>query len=158
LHDRRIGFLGTQCECRQHVGAEVDGEDLDDGQWQRNAEQDEGQIGHQFRNVRAEDVGQELPDVFEYRAPFLDRRHDAGEVVVEQDQVGCCLRHVGPADSHGDADVGGLQGRCVIDPVAGDRDDFPLVPEGFDDAHLLLGGDAGEQNLRSVQRQLQLRR
>jgi hypothetical protein len=63
-----------------------------------------------------------------------------------------------PADAHGDADVGGLQRRRVVHAVAGDGDDLALLLQRLDDQHLLLGGDAGEEDLRRIERQLQLRR
>ena len=82
---------------------------------------------------------------------------DAGEVVVEQDEVRGLLGDVGAVQPHGDADVGLLQRRRVVDPVAGDGDDLALLLQRFDEVHLLLGGDAGEEDLRGIQRQLQLR-
>ncbi len=85
------------------------------------------EIRHQFGNVRAEYVGEELTDVLEYRASFLDGRHDAGEVVVEQDQIGRFLGHVGAGNAHGDADIGDFQGRCIVYAVTGDGDDLALL-------------------------------
>jgi hypothetical protein len=49
-----------------------------------------------------------------------------------------------------------FQRRCVVDPVAGDGDDLALVLERLDDPHLLLGGDAGEEDLGRIECQLQL--
>jgi hypothetical protein len=79
-------------------------------------------------------------------------------VVVEQDDVGRLAGHVGAGHAHGDADVGGFQGRRIVHAIAGHRHDFVLVLHGFDNAHLLVGGNAGEQDFRRVQRQLQARR
>ena len=118
----------------------------------------ESQVRHQLGNVRAEDVGEELADVLEDRASLLDGRDDAGEVVVEQDQVRRLFRDVGAGDAHGDADVGGLQGRCVVHAVTGDGNDLALRLQGLHDQHLLLGGHAGEQNLLRIEGELQLRR
>ena len=120
-------------------------------------EQHEGEIRHQFGNVRAQNIGEEFADVVEHRAPFLDGGDDAGEVVVEQNQVGRFLGHVGTAHAHGDADVGGLQRRRVVHAVAGHGDDLALFLQRLDDEHFLLGGDAREDDLRRIQRQLQLR-
>ena len=74
VHERRVRPLGAQGQRRQHVGAEVHGQDLDDRERQRDPEQHEGQVGHQLRHVRGQDVGQELADVLEDRAALLDRR------------------------------------------------------------------------------------
>ena len=92
-----------------------------------NPEQDEGEVGHDLRDVGGEDVGEELADVLEHRAAFLDGGDDAGEVVVEQHHVGGFARHIGAGQPHGDADVGLFQRRRVVDAVAGDGDDFPLA-------------------------------
>ena len=81
-HHVGVRPLGAQRQCRQHVGTQIDREDLDHGERQRNAEQHEGQIGHDLRDVRSQDVGQELADVLEHRAAFLDGIDDGGEMVV----------------------------------------------------------------------------
>ena len=157
-HDPAMRPFGAERQRRQHVGAEVDGEDLDHGERQRDPEEHEGEVGNQLGDVRGEDVGEELADVLEDRAPFLDRVDDAREVVVEEDHVRRLLRHVGAGDPHGDADVRGPERGGVVHAVAGDRDNVPLALEALDHEHLLLCRDAGEQDLRAVERDLQLRR
>jgi hypothetical protein len=69
-------------------------------------------------------------------------------VVVEQHHVGGFLGHVGAAPAHRDADVGGAQGRGVVHPSPVTATTFGL--EGFDDAHFLVGGHPGEQDLRRI--------
>lgn len=49
--------------------------------------------------------------------------HDGGEVVVGEDHRCRFLGHLCPGAAHRDADVGLAQCRCVVDPVAGHRDD-----------------------------------
>ena len=60
---------------------------------------------------------------------FFHRRDNGGEVVVGQHDVGRLLGDVGPGDAHGNADVGRLQGRRVVDAVAGHRHDGALRAE-----------------------------
>ena len=36
--------------------------------------------------------------------------------------------HVGASNAHGNADIGALEGRSVIDAIAGHGDDVPLLP------------------------------
>ena len=48
------------------------------------------------------------------------------------------------AQPHGDADVGFLERRRVVDAVAGDGDDLAHLFQLRDDAQLMLRGDAGE--------------
>ena len=74
-----------------------------------------------------EHVSEKLADVLKNRAAFLDRVDDACEVVVEQHHVGCLLRNVGAGKAHGDADMGGLERRRIVDAVAGDRHDVTLA-------------------------------
>ena len=68
---------------------------------------------------------------------------DGGEVVVGEDHVGGPLGHVGAGDPHGAADVGGLEGGGVVDPVAGHGHHLAPALPGPDDAHLVLGGHPG---------------
>ena len=156
-HGAWVGFFRAERQRGQHVGAEIDREDLDDGQRQRDPEQHEGKVRHQLGDVGGEDVGEELAQVVEHRAPFLDGDDDGGEVVVEQDDVGRFLGDIGAGDAHRDADVGALQRRRVVHPVAGHRDDLALALQGLHDAHLLVGAGAREQQLGLVEQQLQIR-
>ena len=92
----------------------------------RDLEQEEDQVGDQFGDVRGQDIGKELTDIVEHRAAFLDGGDDAREVVIGQDHVGGLASHVGAGHAHGDADIGPLQRRHVVDAVAGHRHDLPL--------------------------------
>ena len=149
VHDARLGGLGAESEGGQHVGAEVDREDLHRGQGQGHraaGEQVDGG-GHCLGDVRVQDVEHELADVGVDRAALLDRVDDRGEVVIGQDHVRGLLGHVRARDAHGDADVGLLEGGGVVDAVAGDRDDLAHALQDLDDAQLLLRGHAREDDL-----------
>ena len=61
----------------------------------------------------------------------------------EQHQIGSIFRHV-HGRIHRDADVGGVQGRRVVDAVAHVADDVPGLLQGQDDALLLVGIHFGE--------------
>ena len=54
--------------------------------------------------------------------------------------------------------MGGFQRRGVVDPVAGHRDDVTLLFERLNDAHLLIGSGAREDDLGRVQDELKLAR
>ena len=79
--------------------------------------------------------GDGLADVVVDAPAEANRGDDRRKVIVEQDQGRRFARHVRAASSHGDADVRGFQGRCVIDAIAGHGHDFPTGLEGHDDAH-----------------------
>src|SRR5262249_62122109 len=66
---------------------------------------------------------------------------DRGEVVVGEDHHRGFLGDLGAGDAHGDADVGPLEGRGVIDAITGHRDDLALLLQGVHQADLVLGGD-----------------
>ena len=59
------------------------------------------------------------------------------EVVVGEHHPGRLLGHLAAA-SHRDPDVGLLQGRRVVDGVAGHRDDHPLLLHGPSQPQLVL--------------------
>src|SRR4030042_1614914 len=77
-------------------------------------EEDEGD---RLRGVAGEDVRDDLLDVGVPPAPFLDRAHDGGEVVVRQDHVRRLFRDVRSRDPHRDADVGLFQRGGVVHPL-----------------------------------------
>jgi hypothetical protein len=89
-------------------------------------------------------VGQEPADVDEGRPSLLDAGDDAGEGVVEEHQVRRLTGDVGPRASHGDADVGLVQGGGIIDSVAGHRDDVTSRTQGPRNAELVLGRNPGD--------------
>ena len=76
--------------------------------------------------------------------PLLDGADDRGEVVVGDHHVGRFLRDLGPLDAHGDANVGLLERRGVVDAVSRHRDHVSVLLERVDDLQLVLGRDASE--------------
>ena len=84
-----------------------------------------------------------LGEIVEDLAALLDRVDDRGEVVVGEDHPRGVLGHLGAAP-HGDPDVGRLDGRGVVDAVAGHGHDLTLRLEGVDEQHLVLGRDPAE--------------
>ena len=77
------------------------------------------------------------------RAALAHRLDDGREVVVGEDHLRRLLGHLGAGDAHGDADVGRLQRRRVVDAVAGHRDDVAVGLQRVDDAQLVRRRDAG---------------
>ena len=74
-HDVGGRLLRAEAERGQHFGAEIDGENLDDCERERDAEDDEREVRNQLGDIRAEDVGQEAADVGEDGAAFLAIGH-----------------------------------------------------------------------------------
>ena len=77
-----------------------------------------------------------------YSSPKLHRADDGGEVVVGQNHDRGFFGHIGASDAHRHADVGFLEGGCVVDAVTGHRRDVAGAFEHFDQPHLVFGGDA----------------
>ena len=145
-HDRRVRRFRPETERGYMSVPEIDRQDLDDGQRQRNARERKGEVRDQLRDVRGQDVGQELPDVLEDGAPFFDRPSTMlaklSSSRTMSDGFAC---DVGPREAHRDADIGGPQRRRVVHAVAGHGDDLALALKRCDDAQLLIGGDARDR-------------
>ena len=126
------------------VGEQVDPEDLCGDEW--NDEPEEGAEEHDEDLGRApgEAEDEEESDVGVDAATLLDGRDDGRQVVVGEHEVGGLPGDLGAAVAHGDADVGSVQGRPVVHPVAGHGDDRAPVLPGLDDVQLLLGAGPGE--------------
>lgn len=93
---------------------------------ERDAEQHKSQVRHQLRNIRAENVGQELADIFEHRPALLDRRDNTGEIVIKQNQVRRTFGDIGAGNPHRNTDVSRFKGRRVVDSITRHRNDFTL--------------------------------
>jgi hypothetical protein len=84
-----------------------------------------------------------LHDVGERPTPFPDPVVQDLEVPLEENQVRGILGHVdGVRD--GDPNVGGVEGRGIVDAVAQEAHDVVVAFERKQDARLLRRGDAGE--------------
>ena len=61
----------------------------------------------------------ELHNVCINRPSLFNGIDDGAEVVVCQDHISCVLGNAGPSQAHSHPDVGLLQGRCIVDAIAG---------------------------------------
>ena len=157
FHDVGLRRLEAERQRRQPVGDEVEPQDLNRRQGRRPASQRRHEHHEHLPRVARKQVVDELLDVVVDATPLLDGRHDRGEVVVDQHHVGGRLRHVGARDAHRDPDVGGLDRRGVVDPVAGHRYHGAGMLQGLDHAQLVLRRDAsvdGDRRRRRDQRRL----
>lgn len=148
MHGAGFGGFPAQGECGQGVGPQVDGEDLHDGERERDrpAGQGEDQEGKDLGDGVGEDVEDELADVVVDTAAGLDGRDDGGEVVVGEHHRGGFPGDVGAGAAHGDPDVGPSQRGCVVDTVAGHGDDLALGAQRVGDAELGFRCAAGEDH------------
>lgn len=117
--------------------------------------EDEGKAGQQRQKRKAGDRQMDGKDIAHRLAQIVvdapaeaDGLHDRAEIFVEQDERRRLARHVGAAAAHGDANVGGLQGRRIVDAVAGHGDDFSRSLEREDDMQFLRRHDAGKDRHR----------
>ena len=147
VHNTGMRGLCPQRNGRNHVGAEVNRQDLRDGEGQWHPEKAIGQIGNHLRHVTHEDIGGKLPDIVEDRPAFFNGVDDGRKVVVEQNHVRRFLRHVGSGDAHRNADIGFFDGRGVVHPVARDGHHFAHIFQHRHDAHLVPGSHAREDRL-----------
>lgn len=128
----------------QHVGEEVDQEELAGAErgaaGQRGAQDGEGD----FASVAAEEDGDRVADAGPQGAPFVEGVEDAGEVGVGEDQVGGGAGGSGSVGGQADADVGEADGGGVVAAIAGHGDDAPGLAQGLDDTDFVFGGYAHE--------------
>ena len=107
----------------------------------RIAEPEEGgDVSEQARHLEADEAHHVVVD----GAPQADRLDDRRVVVVGQDHHRGLLGDLRPGDAHGDADVGLLERRRVVDAVAGHPDDVALLAQDVDEVDLVLGRDTGD--------------
>ena len=134
-----VGRVHAKRERGQTVGDQVDPQQLQRQQRGLRAEErrdgDDQHLGHVARQQEQDDLAQVVED----GAAFSDGFDDGREVVVGEHHVGGLARDVGAHEPHRHADVGALEGRCVVDAVAGHRDDLAVALERVDDAQLVLG-------------------
>jgi hypothetical protein len=122
FHHVGVDRVGGEAERGQTVGDEIDPEQVN--RQQRHGQTDEHADGHEqeFPGVAGQQVLEGLADVVVNAAAFLDGGDDGGEVVIGDDHVRGLLGDFRARFSHGDADVGALDGGRVVDAIAGHRD------------------------------------
>ncbi|OPZ95358.1 MAG: hypothetical protein BWY71_02264 [Planctomycetes bacterium ADurb.Bin412] len=80
------------------------------------------QTGHRHMNRKY--VRNGFFDVVKDPASQPHGLHDGGEIIIQQNQAGRLAGHIRAAAAHGNTDVGGFQGRGVIDAIAGHGHNF----------------------------------
>ena len=82
-----------------------------------------------------------------HRAPALEGQRQRRQILADQHDIGDAARRVGRRCRQGDADIGDLQCRGVVDAVADHRDARPRALQAGDDLQLLRRGQPGEDML-----------
>jgi hypothetical protein len=91
--------------------------------------------------VKGDQVEERALDVLKDVPPLADGGHNRCEVVVEENEIRRATGYVSAAPTHGDADVGPMQGGRVVDAVAGHGDDGAGALQAVDDEEFLFGAD-----------------
>ncbi|AUX37512.1 uncharacterized protein SOCE836_097370 [Sorangium cellulosum] len=128
----------------EHVRPQVDREHLHDRERERDRQEDVEKERDELRDVAREHIAHEAADILLDGPPFLDGRHDRGEVVVGEDDVRRLLGHLRAAQPHGHADVGGAERGGVVHAVAGHHDHLAGPPQHLHHPQLLLRRRARE--------------
>ena len=84
----RVVRVHAQGQGRQGVGNQVDPQDVAGLQRGAQAQQDGGQHGNDFPEIRGEQEEDRFFDIFVNAAAFRDGLRDGGEIVVGQNQIG----------------------------------------------------------------------
>ena len=133
-----------QSDGGKDVHDEVQPEDLERAHRQREVGHDRRQHDADRRETAEKEEVNGATDIRVDPAPFGDGCRQRAVVSARDDEVGGFAGHVGSTTADGDADVGGLERRRVIDAVAGHRDDVARRLESADDGEFVLGRDTRE--------------
>ena len=87
--------------------------------------------------------------MIEYPSAHADRLHNRCEVIVQENERGGFTGHVRSSTAHRNADVGRLQRRCVVHPVARHRNDLAIGFQSIHQPQLLLRDHPGKDVDRS---------
>merc|ERR1712004_171652 len=147
LHDVALGELVGHRDSGHHVRSQVDAENGDGSKGQGHVSQDEEEEGRDLGDVGGQGVGNGLLQVVKDQPALLNTSNNGGKVVVEQDHVSGLLGDVGAGDTHGNTDVGLLQGGRVVDTISGDGNDGAHPLATLHNNQLLLGRSSGKDDL-----------
>ena len=146
-HDVALALLEHHRQRRSHVREHADDDHLKGREWTRYAEEDVEQDGHDLaERASRQQVHDHLAQVLEHHAAVLDGDQHGLEAVVEQHDLGGLHGHLAAA-AHGDAHVGRLERRRVVDAVASHGHDVLVFLELLDDEQLLRRSGAREHDL-----------
>jgi len=70
--------------------------------------------------------------------------HDRGKVVVHENNVRSLLSKLSTSNTHGEPDVGGLEGGAVVRNITSDTNNLTDVTEGFNENLLILRRGPGQ--------------
>jgi hypothetical protein len=143
-HDPRVALPHAQGERRKDVRHQIQEEDLQRPDRQRHAGEGGDAHDHHLAHVAREQIEHEDPDVAEDDAAVPHRRHDRGEGVVAQDDVGRLARDLGAAPAHRHPDVRLAECGRVVHAVARHGDDLAGVLMEPNEVELLLRADSGD--------------
>jgi len=142
-HHVGVDGIGGEAERGQTVGDQINPEQMNRHERCRQSYYHADCHQQQFTGVARQQVLKRFADVGVNAPALFDSSDNRGEVVVGDNHVRRLLGDFRSCFPHGDADVGALDGRSVVDAIAGHRDHRIIRFPGTDDAQFMLGGDAG---------------
>ncbi len=138
----RLGRLEGQRQAERDRGDHVDPEDLDRRDRQGQPECKGRENSQSLAAIGRQGPADDLHQVVVNRPALAHRRDDRREIVVGEHHLGRFLGGLRTLAPHGDADVGALQRRRIVYPVAGHRDRQPVRLQCLYEAQLVFGGGA----------------
>ena len=144
LHDAGTSGFDAQRHRRRAIHDDIDPQQLNRGKWRVPAEQGRHQHGQYRADVGGKLKAHEIHDIVVHHATLLHRANNGGEVIVGQHHGGRLPGHCGAGDAHGHADMGGFQGRRIVDAVASHGGDVAIGAQGMDDFDLMRWRNAGK--------------
>ncbi|MNC21115.1 hypothetical protein D3C75_690840 [compost metagenome] len=144
LHNRRVLGIHTQGQGRQSVRHQIDPQNMDRPQWRRPAEQNRQEQRDNLSQITGQQEQNRFLDVPVNIPSFLYCFDNGRKIIVGKHHIRGALGYIRAGNAHGHANIRLLQGRSVVDPVAGHGDDVAPLPQGADNLHLMLGGNPGK--------------
>mmetsp|Transcript_60315 Transcript_60315/g.140490 ORF Transcript_60315/g.140490 Transcript_60315/m.140490 type:complete len:301 (-) Transcript_60315:1268-2170(-) len=124
FHEITLRRLPCVCNGSPDVGADIDEQHLHRCNGCGHA-QELGKRGHHLRKLRTQRVHDGLLQVVRAKSALFYPCHHALQVIVQENDVCSLLCHLRAADSHGNAHLGHLEGRCVVYTVPRHGCDVP---------------------------------
>eukprot|EP00162_Nutomonas_longa_P005648 comp16298_c0_seq1/m.25900 comp16298_c0_seq1/g.25900 ORF comp16298_c0_seq1/g.25900 comp16298_c0_seq1/m.25900 type:complete len:430 (-) comp16298_c0_seq1:1704-2993(-) len=137
IHGLVLGLFVGKRDGGGKIGSKIDEQNHNRLDTERDLERNKGQEGNELRDVGREHICDGLLEVLKDETAFANAVDNGSKVVVEQNDLTGLLGD-GGARAHGNADVGGLERRGVVDTVTGHGDDVAELVELADNVLLLL--------------------
>ena len=144
LHIACFSRLESQRYAQRDGGDQVNPQNLHRRDGQRGADKQRHNNGERFAGVGGQRPTDYFLDIVIHGAPFAHGGHDGGKIVVGEHQVGGFFGRFAAGLAHGDAGIGALECRRIINAIARHRHGEAVRLQRFHQPQLVGGRGAGK--------------